>query len=68
MACLSPSVMGGTGAGVRAEPPPETSTRSRSSAPAASAIARISRAAASPRASGTGCPASTRRMRRVAAR
>ena len=68
MACLSASVMGGTGAGVRAEPPPETRTSRRSSAPADSASARIRWAAASPRASGTGCPASIRRTRDVRAR
>ena len=37
MACLSASVMGGAGAGVSAEPPPETRTSTRSSAPADSA-------------------------------
>ena len=68
IACLSARVMGGTGAGVSAEPPPETRTSSRSSAPADSASARIRWAAASPRASGTGCPASTRRTRVVPAR
>src|SRR5215470_9972429 len=67
ISCLSPSVMGGTGAGVSAEPPPETRTSRRSSGPADSARARISRAAAAPRSSGTGWPASRSRTLRVGA-
>ena len=68
IACLSASVIGGAGAGVSAEPPPETSTSTRSSAVADSASALISLAAAAPRSSGTGWPASSSRMRRVGAR
>ncbi len=67
-ACLSASVMGGAGAGVNAEAPPEMSTSTRSRSPALRASARISRAAARPRSSGTGCPASASRIRRVGAR
>ena len=68
MTCLSPSVMGGAGAGVSAEAPPEIRASTRSSAPAPRASARRSRAAAAPRSSGTGCPASTSCTRRVSAR
>jgi hypothetical protein len=54
-----------TGIARSAEPPPETSASSRSSGPSVRAAARISRAAPWPASSGTGCPASTTRMRRV---
>ena len=67
-ACLSPRLIGDAGAGVRADPPPDTrtSTRSRSVADEASASSRP--AASSPRASGTGWPASAISMREVGTR
>ena len=49
-ACFSSSVTGGAGAGVSAEPPPETRKITRSSAVAASASARSRAEAARPRA------------------
>ena len=53
MACLSPSVIGGAGAGVSAEAPPEIKVSTRSSAPAASRERQeIAAAAVDPRASG----------------
>ena len=58
-ACFSASVIPGTGAGVSADPPPEMRQRTRSRDRASPAIRRISAEAASPRASGIGCPDST---------
>ena len=63
-ACFSARLTPVTGAGVRAEPPPEKRQRTKSSGPAARASRRISSPAASPRASGIGCHASTTRTRR----
>ena len=54
VSCFSASVMGRTGAGVSAEPPPETRNTTRSSAPAERTRWTIASAAAWPRASGTG--------------
>ena len=66
--CFSSSVIGSAGAGASPEPPPETSTstRSRSVAEAASVSSRAE--ASSPRASGTGWPASATSMRAVGSR
>ena len=66
VSCFSASVIGRTGAGVSAEPPPETRKRTASSAPADRTRRTISSAAAWPRASGTGWPASRRTTRAVA--
>ena len=65
VACFSCRVIGGAGAGVSAEPPPEISTTTRSSAPARRARSSRRWAARWPRSSGTGWPASARRIRRV---
>ena len=64
-ACFWLSVKPAAGAIQFADAPPEISTSTRSSGPAVSASASVSRVAARPAASGTGCPASMTRMSRV---
>ena len=59
MSCFSASVSPPAGAGSSAEPPPETTVSTSVSASAACASRAMRRAASSPLASGTGCPAST---------
>ena len=63
-ACLSASVRPSAGSASSAEAPPEISAMTRSSGPALLASARIRSAASRPRASGTGCEASTISMLR----
>lgn len=63
MACLSCKVMPGSGKGSRAEPPPEISASTTSSAVRPSARASMRWAACSPAASGTGWAACTTSMR-----
>ncbi len=57
-ACFSARVMPASGAGSRAEAPPETSTSTTSAAPTPPSRASTASAAATPRSSGTGWPVS----------
>ena len=64
-ACFSARVMAPAGCTSSAEPPPEMSASTKSSSPSPSTSASIRAVVASPRASGTGCAASTISMPRV---